>query len=220
MTLSEYLEDQLSHYYAIARFHLKYSSLFNIIFYPYWWAMDLEKGKYFPYYFPQAKYIRQGTGELTELLDNFLHNHEPERDNYGSFKKNIANRVSFVIQNIHYYTNETMSNLYFNSKLPARDYQRLKHTYNQQYMAWFAYNTLSGVFLVALNNFFFRGRKTSMPMVIAASVTTMGLFELNFKLSRYMLESSFNNSCRRLGYKSLTTYRGCTYPRNIDFISQ
>ena len=220
MTLVEYVEDKAEDWAASIRWHLKYNNVINMMFYPWRRLMHKEKGTVFPYYFPEAKYIRMGAGELTELLDDFIHNHEPERDTYGSFKKNFVNRLFYVIKNIHYYTNETMSNLYFNAKLPARDYQRLKHTYNQQYFTWFAYNTLSGIFFIASQNYFFRARKTSLPIVLAATMAIMGLFMFNFQLSRYVLEKSFNNSCRRLGYKDLTTYRGTHYPRNIDFIPQ
>jgi hypothetical protein len=220
MTLAEYVEDYTKELFLSLRWHLKYNNIINLMFQPWRLLMSKERGTTFPYYFTNAKYIRMGAGELTELLDDFIHYHEPERDTYGSFQKNFANRLSYVFKNIHYYSNETMSNLFFSRKLPLRDYQRLKHTFNHQYFTWFAYNSLSGVFVVALTNYFFRTRRTSLPMVFVASLFSFGLFAANFKLSRYVLEASFNNNCRRLGYSDLTTHRGTQYPRNVDFIAQ
>lgn len=220
MSVAEYLENKAKSWTDYIVWHMKYSSLFNLLFYPYWIIMSKEKGIYFPYYFPQASYIRQGARILTDHLDEFINYHEPERDNYGSFQKNFVQRFKYVVSNLHYYSNETMANLYFSTKLPDRDYQRLKSLYNQYYLSWMGYNTASGVFLLAYNNYIFRRFKTSIPMTVAATASAFALFSLNFQLSRNVLETGFNHNVRRLGYGELTTKRGEYYPRNIDFIYQ
>ena len=220
MSLAEYLENKAKSWSDYLVWHLKYSSVFNLIFYPYWIIMSKEKGTVFPYYVPQASYIRKGANFLREQIDELVHYHEPERDNYGSFKKNFVERFRYVVTNLHYYSNETMANLYYSTKLPDRDYQRLKSLYNQYFFTWLGYNAASGVFLIALNNYLFRSFKATIPIALFASSTAFLMLALNYDMSRNILESVFNNNVRRLGYGAYTTHRGEHYPRNIDYIYQ
>ena len=220
MSIVEQIEKNLSSWSEYLTWHIRYSSLFNLIFYPYWAIMLKEKGKYYPYYIPGTGYIRKGAKVVTSYLDDFIHYHEPERDIYGSYNKNIVERIKYVISNIHYYTNETISNLYFSTKLPDRDYQRLKSAYNQLYITWLAYNLSSGIFIIALNNHLFRKVRSTIPMVFLSSVSAFGMFSLNFKLSRNSFETVFNSTVRRYGYNKYTMKRGANYPRNIDYIYQ
>jgi hypothetical protein len=220
MSLAEYLENKAKSWSDYIVWHMKYSSVFNLLFYPYWIIMAKEKGTVFPYYVPQAYYIRKGANFLTEKIDEFIHYHEPERDNYGSFRKNFVERLRYVVTNLHYYSNDTMANLYYSVKLPDRDYQRLKSLYNQYFFTWFGYNTASGVLLIALNNYLFRRFKATIPTALLATSTVVIMLGLNYNVSLNILERVFNNNVRRLGYGNYTTLRGEHYPRNIDYIYQ
>jgi hypothetical protein len=111
-----------------------------------------------------------------------------------------------------------MANLYFGKKLPLRDYQRLKHVYNQYCLSFLAYNTLSGVFMVMLTNYFFRTRKATLPVVFGASVVAFAGFVLNYKLSYIVTDKLFGSNVRRLGHKNMIHSYGTNYPRNINFI--
>ena len=112
-----------------------------------------------------------------------------------------------------------MANLYFGEKLPSRDYQRIRSNYNFLFAALFGYNVLSGSCLVALNNHFFRMRRTSMPLLFLAFVTTGASLGLNFELSHQIMEKSLNFQIRRLGHGHLIHNKGSSYPRNLDFFA-
>ena len=212
--IAEYLNNQ----YEWAIWFWRHSSFFNLLVMPYWIAMRRERGTDFPYYFPEEAYfIQQLLKKTIEKIDLFVHYHELERNREGDYNKTFAERSTWVSRNFHYYSNDTMANLFFAKKLPQRDYTRVKNLYNNYAVGLLAYNSLSGVALIALNNFFFRSRKTSMPVVFLASLSCTGLIALNFHLSYKVVDSFFNENVRRLGYNGLIHKYGSHYPRNVDF---
>lgn len=220
MSLIEYAKEKGKNAYDRIRWELKYSSPGNWIFYPFWWVMHRERGLDFPFYFPEEKkFTERKVAILIEWLNNFVNLHEPERYS-GDTSLTLIKRIKYVAKNFHFYSNDTMSNLYYNAKLPLRDYQRLKYTYMQYYLLFLTYNSAAGIFLVALNNYFFRNRRASIPVALVASVTTFFLFSVNYKLSYKMMDMGFNWNVRRLGYGHLVHGYGETYPRNVDFMHE
>jgi len=218
MSITSNIKDTLNDKKDSFVWTLKYNSLGNLLWMPYWMIMRRERGLEFPFYFPEeAKVIESGVSSLTEVIDDFIHSHEMEKNRDGDFEKTLPERFRWVLKNFHIYSNDTMSNLYFTQKLPERDYQRLKYTYNQLSLLFLGYNTLSGVFLVALNNFFFRSRKVSLPLVGVASVTTMLAMTANFRFSYYLFDKLLNVSTRRLGHGDLEHPYYSHYKRNLEF---
>lgn len=219
MTAFEYLGEKLNKAYDYVLWDLRNVSIFSKISLPFHKIMRRERGTEFPYYFPsEGRFIADKLNDITDYLNNFVHLHESER-NRADFNKTFVERFKFVLRNFHYYSNDTMANLYFAEKLPIRDYQRIKSVYNQLFFSWFGYNCLSGVFLVALNNHIFRCRKTSIPIVLLATASTLALLGVNYELSHQALEKSLNFQVRRLGYEHLVHNKGSRYPRNLDFFA-
>jgi hypothetical protein len=220
MSLTSNISEKIGNKKDLLVWNLKYNSIGNALFMPYWMMMRRERGTEFPYYFPgEAEIVMDGVHSLTERIDDFINCHEMEKNRDGDFGKTLPERFRWVLKNFHIYSNDTMSNLYFTQKLPKADYQRLTSTYNQLSLLFLAYNSLSGIFLISLNNFVFRTRRVSLPMVALASVTTMMTMTCNYHLSYYLFDKTFNMSTRRLGYGELLHPYNSHYNRNLEFTS-
>jgi hypothetical protein len=219
MTAIEYIKEKSKNIYERLSWEAKHSAVINLVFYPYWWFMDRERGMDFPFYFPNEKrFVERKLAIFIEWVNNFVNLHEPERY-AGDTNLTLIQRIKYVSKNFHFYTNDTMSNLYFSERLPLRDYQRVKNYFSNYYLLFLTYNTASGIFLIALNNYLFRTRKASIPLTAVASVTTYMLFSSNYQLSYYMMDKAFSQSVRRLGYSHLIHKYNSHYLRNVDFVS-
>jgi hypothetical protein len=218
MSLVTPVEEWLQNQYEAVRWFWRHSSIINLLFMPYWMAMRRERGTDFPYYFPEEAYIVQGLLKKgMERLDLFVHFHELERNKDGDYNKTFPERFSWVLENFHYYSHDTMANLYFSKKLPHNDYTRVKNLFNNYALGFWAYNSLSGVAIVALNNYYFRSMKTSLPIVFLASLTSTAAIAANFHISYKLGDIFFNNHVRRLGHKGLVHKYKRHFPRNVDF---
>ena len=219
MSLIEYAREKGRGTYEYLKWELKYNSVFNWIYYPFWFVMNRERGLDFPFYFNgEKKFVEGKLAVVMEWVNNFVNQHEPERYP-GDTSLTLVDRIKYVGKNFSYYSDDTMSNLFFSEKLPTRDYQRLKKSFNNYYLLIIGFNTLIGVGLVALNNYFFRARKASLPLVFAASGLSYSMFYLWNKNSYKFLDWAFSFNVRRFGYEHLIHNHGSHYPRNVDFIS-
>lgn len=218
MSVIDYAKGKLNDFYELIKWEMKWSTPFHWPFYVWHSFMNRERGLDFPFYFNnEKKFVERKLAIFIEWMNNFVNLHEPERWE-GETDHTLIKRVKYVAKNFPYYMNDTMSNLYYSSKLPQRDYARLKTTFLHYYMLFFIYNSASGIFLVALNNYFFRTRKASIPVALVASITTFVLFSGNYKVSYKIMDSAFNQSVRRMGHQHLIQSYGSYYPRNVDFL--
>ena len=219
MSVYEYIGDKANKIWDYVCWDFRNISLISYLPLPFHALMRRERGTEFPFYFPnETKLVMEAVEKSSDKLNDFVHLHESER-NRGDINKTFIERLKYFVQNYHYYSNDTMANLYFSERLPIRDYQRIKSNFNLLFFSWFSYNCLSGVFLVALNNHFFRSRRTSIPMVFLASLSTMAALGVNYEVSHQVMEKFLNLQVRRLGYAHLIHNKGKRYPRNIDFFA-
>jgi hypothetical protein len=218
MSVIEYLKGKSNNLYERLKWELKYSGPAIWIYYPFNWLMHRERGLDFPFYFNEEKrFTERKLAIFIEWMNNFVSLHEPERY-AGETSLTLINRLKYVARNLIYYSNDTMSNLYYGSKLPTRDYQRLKHSFFQHYLVFFSYNFSSDILLVALVNYYFRNRRASLPVAFVAAMTTFILFSGNYRLSYSVMDKMFSNHVRRLGYGHLIHEYNTDYPRNVDFL--
>jgi hypothetical protein len=218
MNIAEYVKEKKDNLVRQIKWNFHYGSLWTIPFYPFWWIMRRDRGTEFPFYFPEeAEFIKHNLGITYGLIDDFIHGHEPERSQ-GDHNQTLVHRFKYVMSNFHYYSNDTLANLYFSTKLPLRDYQRIKSTYNNYYLGFLAYNTFSSMFLIALTNYFFRAKKTTIPVVLLASATAFAGFAINYKLSYNFMDYLFAHNVRRLGYDQYVHRYSRHYPRDIEYI--
>ncbi len=218
MSLIEKLKEKGNKYYERLSWELRYGSPVTWITYPYWWLMERERGLDFPFYFnAEKRFVERRLAIFIEWLNNFVSIHEPERYQ-GDTSLTLIKRIKYVSNNVIFYTNDTMSNLYYSTQIAKRDLDRLKSAYMQMYFMFFGYNMATGIFLVAINNYFFRNKKATIPVAFIASLTTYFAFSINFKISYYTLDRAFSHQVRRLGYRHLIHNANIEYPRNVDFI--
>lgn len=202
------------------KFHneLTFGTLPAKIFSPFWWIMERDRGTTFPFYFPGEKEtVVKGLDNLMEGLDLAIQNHEPERYS-GEAKHTMVHRLKYVLKHFHIYSNETMANLYFNTRLPKRDYERIENYYNQLYLAFLAFNTVSGVSIVALTNWFYRSKKASIAGVMITSFFAFSLFIVPYYAGYYVMDGFLSQYVRRLGYEQHIARYGSQYPRNVDYL--
>jgi hypothetical protein len=219
MSAFEYISEKVSKACDYISWDYRNTTLGSKLVTPFFLLLRRERGTDFPYYFPaEGQFIQHKLEQATEFLNNFIHIHESER-NKADFEQTFVSRFRYVLSNFHYYSNDTMANLYFEEKLPTRDYQRIKSNYNKLFFSWFSYNSLSGMFLVALNNHFFKCRKASLPLVLGATLTSMASLGLNYELSHQVMEKMFNVQVRRFGYGHFIHNKGDRYPKNVDFFA-
>lgn len=218
MSLISYLSTKYTDVKEKIVWTINYGGLGNLLFMPYWILMRRERGTEFPFYFPdESKILMDNVEKVSDLADDFLNCHETERNNVGDYNKTFTERLWYVINNFHIYSNDTMCNLYFSEKLPERDYQKIRHVYNQLALGFFAYNVATNIFIIAMNNFVFRGRKTSIPMAAVASVPAMLAIGVNFNVSYSLFDRLLSVSVRRHGYEHLLHRYKTRYRRNVDF---
>lgn len=219
MSAFEYISEKVSKAYDYLSWDWRNGTFSAKIVTPFFAILRRERGTEFPYYFPsEGKFLQEKLDQATEFCNEFIHVHESER-NRADFDQTFVSRFKYVLRNFHYYSNDTIANLYFGEKLPVRDYQRIKSNYNLLFFSWFTYNCVSGVFLVALNNHFFKCRKASFPLVLGATLTTMASLGVNYELSYRVLERLLNVQVRRLGYGHLIHNKDARYPKNVDFFA-
>ena len=131
MTAIEYIKEKSKSIFESLRWEMKHSTFLTLAFYPYVWFMNRERGLDFPFYFPgEKKFIERKLAIFIEWVNNFVNLHEPERYP-GETSLTLVQRIKYVAKNFHYFTNDSVSNLYFSEKLPLRDYQRLKNYYSK-----------------------------------------------------------------------------------------
>ena len=190
MAAIEYVGDKLKKSYNYASWAVHNTYLQAWIQTPYHYILRKERGTEFPFYFQsESKLVHNYLHKCQEFIDDMVHIHESERNN-ADFEQNLPKRFNYVAKNFHIYSNDTMANLYFSEQLPLRDYQRVKSNYNFLFASLFGYNVASGACIVALNNHFFRMRRTSMPLIFLAFVTTGASLGLNYELSSKIMEKS------------------------------
>lgn len=176
-----------------------------------------ERGTEMPYYMPnQLDAIKSLTNFTVRSLTGFLHSHESELNRDSRSNHTYFKRIMYVTRNFYIYSNDTMANLYFTTKMRPGDYQRMRRLYNQAFVAFLAWNTLAGTAFIALGNFYFRSRKATVPTALLLSVPVLAAMWVNYHLSDGLKNYLINQKARRLGYGDLVVYKTQRYPRNVE----
>jgi len=79
--------------------------------------MTIKRYEHMPFYFyPQGQKVVSFEDGVIKFLDHLVDAHEIERNNEDA-KQSFYNRARYVISNFHRYSNDTMANVMFDTKL-------------------------------------------------------------------------------------------------------
>ena len=76
------------------------------------------------YFYPQGQKVVSFEDGVLKFVDYLVDAHELER-NKSDHRKTAYHRADYVYSNFHRYSNDTMANLMFDTKLPKCSYDRL-----------------------------------------------------------------------------------------------
>ena len=87
--------------------------------------MNIKRYDGMPFYFyPQGQNVVKFEDRVLLFMDHLVDAHEIER-NKCDHGKSAYHRAEYVWNNFHRYSNDTMANLMFDTKLPKCSYDRL-----------------------------------------------------------------------------------------------
>ena len=91
-------------------------------------------------------------------MDYLVDAHEIERNKCDAHKPAYA-RAMYVKDNFHRYSNDTMANLMFDTKIRESDMDRLNSVMSLQQLKYYGFSTLFHVTFLAWSSYFFRYRR-------------------------------------------------------------
>lgn len=179
--------------------------------------LDLERGTELPYYFPiLERNVKKGLQKGFEHLANSIFVHESPLNKHRLNSWTYFRRFHYLETHFYLYSNETINNLYYYTKMTVSDYQRVNSHYQKLLFSHLAYNLVSGSLIFALVNGFFRSRKATLSTALIASVPTFAFLYFNYQLSDSVKNYFLNQNVRRLGYGQFIAGKAFSFPRNVE----
>ena len=151
--------------------------------------MMVERGGAFPFYiFPAVKEGDSMEDKVIKFLDYLVDTHELER-NKADHGKTLVQRSNYVVRNFNRYSNDTMANLMFDTKLRKSDYDIMNSVISQRTQAYYAASTLTNVTILAYLSYFFRYRRLSRLQVLGVgSAYYLGFGNINNILYKLIVD--------------------------------
>ena len=218
MTLYNSIGDYYSNFKNIVVWNLRYGNPITIINDIYNRFMDQERGTEMPYYFPTAtKTVKHLINSNIQRSISFVGLHESELDKHRNNKMTYTNRLVKFARNFHLYSNESLFNVHFYTKMTESEYHKVTTQYNNLFLLNLVYNSVSGALILAIANHYFRARKADVKTAFVATIPAFAALLVNYHISDEFKNYFINNSIRRLGYGQYTSSKWSRYPRNVEF---
>ena len=116
------------------------------------------------------------------------------------FNKTFYDRVVFVSENFLRYSNNTMANLMFDTRLRKSEYDILNSTLNIKNFQYFSAAATVHTFSFMQLAFFFRFRKISLPLTLGVAFGYQIYFQtVNNILYKLIVDRNVIKVARRLG---------------------
>jgi len=120
--------------------------------------MSIKRYEQFPFYVkPMQTKVAGFEDTVLVFFDHLVDAHELER-NKADHNKSFYYRASYVARNFHRYSNDTMANLMFDTKLRKTDYDRMNSVLRQSNYTFYATATFTHVALLSYASYFLRYR--------------------------------------------------------------
>lgn len=217
MSLYPKIDDFIEKLKENVYYHARFSNPVTIFKSMYDSILDMERGTELPYYFPHTgRYVKNFISNIISESTIFAAAHESDLNKHKHKNHKSYDRLNYFVNNFHLYSNETIHNLYYYTKLPKAEYQRVSHLSTQLYFSSMLYNSISGTAIIALGNYYFRSRKATTLTALIASFPIFAALYANFRLSEIVKNYIINTQVRRLGYGQFIPNKCGTFPRNIE----
>ena len=132
-------------------------------------------------------------------MDYLVDAHELER-NKADGHKNFYNRSRYVATNFLRYSNDTMANLMFDTKLRQSDYDRMNSVMSVQQTKFYASATLTHFTILAYASYFFRYRRLGKVQVAAVGTAYCYAFgAINSILYKLIVDKAVIAEARAIG---------------------
>ena len=128
--------------------------------------MNIRRYEHFPFYvYPGSRKVVGFEDSVLKFIDFLVDAHELERNKSDSGKSSY-NRTNYVFNNFHRYSNDTMANLMFDTKLEKCEYDRMNSVIDQQSFKFYGAATMTHFFALSYASYFLRYRTLSKPQVL------------------------------------------------------
>ena len=180
--------------------------------------MNIRRFENFPFYVqPGAAKLSSFEDSVIKFCDHLVDAHELER-NKNDARKSFYSRANYVFRNFHRYSNDTMANLTFDTKLRKNEYDRLNNIIDTQTQKYYIGATLTHFSYMAYASYFFRYRTLNKLQVLA--VGTAYYFAFNFINNiqyKVVVEKPVIDEARKMGLDHFVQPNGSFRPRLLNF---
>ena len=136
---------------------------------------------------------------VLKFLDFLVDAHELER-NKSDKNMDFYNRTNYVVRNFHRYSNDTMANLMFDTRLRQSEYDRLNSLMTRQTAAFYFLASCAHLTILAYSTYFFRYRRLNKLQVAAVGGAYCYAFgTINNILYKSIVDQSILSEARSLG---------------------
>ena len=154
---------------------------------------------------------------VVNFLDYLVDAHELER-NKSDGHKNFYNRARYVSGNFLRYSNDTMANLMFDTKLRQSEYDRMNSVVAVQQAKYFGATTLSHFTILAYSSYFFRYRRLGKLQVAAVGGAYCYAFgAINSILYKLIVDKPIIAEARAIGQGQHVQPTGSSKPRGLNY---
>jgi hypothetical protein len=188
------------------------------LFRSYGWFLNIKRYDSFPFYVqPGVKSVMGFEDTVLTFIDHLVDAHEVER-NKADLNKNPYQRNEYVVRNWWRYSNDTMSNLMFDTKCRKSEYDRLNSVLSLRTPAFYAAATLSHFLVFAYSTYFFRYRRLNKLQVAAVGTAYYYAFgPINNILYKTIVDQKVISTARSMGLDNHVQPNGSTRARGHNF---
>ena len=123
-----------------------------------------------------------------------------------------------MARNFLRYSNDTMANLMFDTKIRKSEYDRLNSVITQQSMIYYAGTSLTHLVVLAYASYFFRFRRLNKVQVAAVGTAYYyGFQSVNNTLYKLLVDKQVIDTARKMGYESHVQPNGTFKNRGLNF---
>jgi hypothetical protein len=180
--------------------------------------LDIRRYEHMPFYFyPWGKGVVSFEDRVIKFLDFMVDAHELERNNWTN-TQTFYNRANYVSRNFHRYSNDTMANVMFDTKLKRPSYSKLNSVIDRDTKMFYVATTLSSMTALSFLTYVFRFRTLTKPQVVVVGSIFYAVFEnWNSIMYKLMVDRPVINEARKLGLDSYVQPCGQTRPRGLNY---
>ena len=181
-------------------------------------VMNIKRYEHMPFYFyPSGQKLVSFEDGVIKFLDHLTDAHELER-NKEDANQSFYNRANYVALNFHRYSNDTMANLTFDTKLRKIEYDRLNSVVDQRTKLFYLSATLTHLTALSYSAYFFRYRSLNKAQVILVGTAAyFGFTNINSIQYKTIVDMPVIAEARKMGLTQHIQPNGTTKVRGLNY---